>query len=167
MKYRTKYNVEQNKAILQVYLYLMDNHQISSSEFLEITSLSRVSFYKIMNFITSMIDDLNLKATISKDNIKKYDSSLIEHEANIYYFRQAGMNYYFNLEECEDEKRILYSLVIVYLMLKNRQYVSLGTLSKILPDFDKKKMSKLIATLREVIAEDVYKNEIQSYVIEE
>lgn len=167
MKYQTRYNTELTKGLLQVLLYLIDNHQITYEEFTELSSLSKPYFFKIMEMLEEMLEDLDLKATLSKDVIIIKDDNLIEHEAYIYYFRQIGKSYYFNLEQVDEEKRISYSLVITYLMLKNRQYVTLGTLSKILPDFDKKKMFNLINSLKEIIGEELYKNEIQSYVIEE
>lgn len=167
MKYQTRYNTELTKGLLQVLLYLIDNHQITYEEFTELSSLSKPYFFKIMEMLEEMLEDLDLKATLSKDVIIIKDDNLIEHEAYIYYFRQIGKCYYFNLEQVDEEKRISYSLVITYLMLKNRQYVTLGTLSNILPDFDKKKMFNLIYSLKEIIGEELYKNEIQSYVIEE
>ena len=167
MKYQTRYNTETNKALLQVYLYLIDNHQISYEEFMQISSLPRTKYYVIMDYFKEMVDDLNLKATISKDKVLKLDSCLNYNEFTYYYFRQAGVNYYFNLDDCTDEKKIRYSLVIVYLMLKNRQYVSASILEKQLPDFNRKKMLGIIECLREVVAENIYENEIQSYILDE
>lgn len=65
------------------------------------------------------------------------------------------------------KKRIIYLPVIVYLKLKKDQYVSTSMLSKYFPIFTRDTMSNLIKGLKNVIGEGLYKDEIQSYIIEE
>ena len=70
-------------------------------------------------------------------------------------------------DKLEDEKKVRYSAVIVYLMLKKKQYVKCSNLSNYFPKFDKHTFSVLISKMKDVIGEELYKDEIQSYVIED
>ena len=70
-------------------------------------------------------------------------------------------------EDLDEEKRITYLPVITYLKLKKDQYVSTSMLSEYFPNFTRDTMSNLIKGLKNVIGEELYKDEIQSYIIEE
>jgi len=61
----------------------------------------------------------------------------------------------------------MYSMTIVYLMLKNQQYITTKELSNVLPNFNRNVMMNLMNKLRDIVSEDIIKNEISSYVLEE
>ena len=58
-------------------------------------------------------------------------------------------------------------MTIVYLMLKNQQYITTKELSNVLPNFNRNVMMNLMNKLRDIVSEDIIKNEISSYVLEE
>jgi len=60
-----------------------------------------------------------------------------------------------------------YLPVVTYLKLKKRQYVSYDRFTKYVTIITPKVFMNLIAGLKNVIGEELYKNELQSYVIEE
>ena len=70
-------------------------------------------------------------------------------------------------EDLDEEKRIIYLPIVTYLKLKNRQYVLCDRLTKYISTITPKVFMNLIAGLKNVIGEELYKNEIQTYVIEE
>ena len=73
--------------------------------------------------------------------------------------------YKYNTDDLSEDELIRYSLVIVYLMLKNGQYVTSITLSRLFPNFDRKKMMTLKDTLITLIADDIDKNKYQSLIL--
>ena len=58
-------------------------------------------------------------------------------------------------------------MTIVYLMLKNGQYVTTKELSPILPNYNRSIMMVLMDKLRGIVSNEIELNEINSYVIGE
>ncbi|MCR4898285.1 MAG: hypothetical protein K5892_03570, partial [Acholeplasmatales bacterium] len=80
-----------------------------------------------------------------------------------YYLQEIGYNYKFDYIDLNDEQRIRYSMPIVYLMLKNQQYITTKELSNIFPNFNRNVMMNLMNKLRDIVSEDIILNEINSY----
>ena len=49
-------------------------------------------------------------------------------------------------------------------MLKNQQYITTKELSIIFPNFNRNIMMNLMSKLKDIVSEDIIKNEINSYV---
>ena len=77
------------------------------------------------------------------------------------------IDYSFSIKNLSEEQLIKYSDVIVYLMLKNKQYVAYDSLSKKFPNFTRPVFSTMIQDFKEIFGEDIYKDEYQSYIIDE
>lgn len=82
-----------------------------------------------------------------------------------YYLQIIGYDYKFEYMDLSDEKRIRYSMPIVYLMLKNHHYITTKELSNIFPNFNRNVMMNLMNKLRDIVSEDITLNEINSYVL--
>jgi len=76
-------------------------------------------------------------------------------------------NYSYRIRyDLEDEKLIDYSMTITYLKLKNGEKVNFKELSNIFPFFNHNKYWTLISWLRDLIDEDLYR-ENKTYKIRE
>lgn len=162
---QAKYNTKSCFALLQLYLALMDGEEIDFEYFSELTGLSKSEFNKKMNDINQMTSDLHLSCLLHRVEI---DVSTNETEYKKYkYYFSSRSDYSFDITGLDDELLIRYSAVIVYLKLKKRQYVTSSNLSKLFPNFTRNVFMDLINKLQDVIGEDLYKDEFQSYVIED
>ena len=72
----------------------------------------------------------------------------------------------FEYEHLNEEQLIKYSLTIVYLFLRNSQYVTTNLLQSIFPNFTRKTSSSLFQKLRVIISGELEKNRLLSYVID-
>lgn len=162
MRYPTSYSTKQQLALLQVYLAMMDGEIIDFEYFNELTGYGE-SYYKLtMSAIKSMIYDLHLKCDFQKIT-QTVETNKTTYKVNSYVLL-SKFDYSFKLnKEIPDEKKMLYSSVIVYLELKKEFYVSYDILSNYLPNFSQKTFIRVIKGIKEVIADEVLKNEIQSY----
>ena len=163
MTSQTFYNTQASKLLLQVLIYIIDNKQITIDEFVDITGADNHLFYIIMPEFRKMLSRLNMNISMLKSDIDKDE---IQIKKSIYFFNIGFDPYYYD-DMCQftEEEQINYSLVIIYLMLKNNQYVSTATLKRLFPRFTKQLMQKLKGTLLEVIGEDIEKNKYQSYIL--
>ena len=75
-------------------------------------------------------------------------------------------DYSFDYDDLDEYKLIKYSMTIVYLMLKNHKHITSSYLSEIFPRFTRKTMQTLISNLKEIISDDIVKNELASYAFE-
>lgn len=157
------YNTNTSFALLQVLLYLKDEKEITYQAFEELTTLSKTSYYRVMEMFEEMIEDIHFQATLSKIKLENR-LDYTHYQEVIYRFHDLGSNEY-DIEGLSDEKKIQYSPVIVYLMLKNRKRVTQDKLKTIFPNFDKDKMAKLIKKLQDVIAEEIDFNPLKSYML--
>ncbi len=162
MRYPTSYSTKQQLALLQIYLAMMDGEIIDFEYFNELTGYGE-SYYKLtMSAIKSMIYDLHLKCDFQKIT-QIVETNKTTYKVNSYVLL-SKFDYSFKLnKEIPDEKKMLYSSVIVYLELKKEFYVSYDILSNYLPNFSQKTFIHVIEGIKEVIADEVLKNEIQSY----
>ena len=157
------YNTQVSKLLLQVLIYIIDNKQITADDFVDITGTDNLLFYKLMPEFRKMLSRLNMNISMLKSDIDKEE---IQIKKSIYFFNIGFDPYYYDdMTEFSEEEQINYSLVIMYLMLKNNQYVSTTTLKRLFPRFTKQLMQKLKESLLDVIAEDIDKNEYNSLIL--
>lgn len=166
MKSQIKYNRPLSFALLQVYLALMAGDEIDSEYFTELTGFEKYSYKRVIKLFEAMCNDLHLKTSLVR---LETDHSTNKTEYVTYRFTLSSViDYSFRLpEDLDEEKRIIYLPVITYLKLRKRQYISTAILSAYFPNFTRDIMSKLIKGLKNVIGEELYKDELQSFVIEE
>ena len=164
MTYQNEYNTKLSQSLLQIFMFAVDNPQITFEDYHEITGLDRVSFSRTMTQFKQMLESLNMKMNISSGTIP---GELNQFEPKLYVINHLDEPYDLEYENVDSNELITYSLVIVYCFLKLKKYVTLKSLTRIFPDFTKQKFSKLLSKLKEVISEDVYKNELKSYILED
>lgn len=164
MKFQTRYNSQKSCVLLELYLYLLYEKEIDIRLFREISELSDQYFYEIMDDFNNMIEDLNLEATMTKSLVEAPKDERIYYVFTKYNFYPTG-SYEFDITNLDDEKKILYAPVIIYLMLKNRRRVTSEVLELTFPNFNRNKMSLLITSLKDIISEEIDKNELQSYIL--
>ena len=166
MTSQIKYNTPTIIALLQTYIALMEGDEFTYEYFNEVTGLGNNLYVETMKNIDNMIYDLKLKP-----KLKRIETDVSTNKtAYITYSYKFILkeNYRFTLNyELDDNTKILYSAVIVYLMLKGHQHVGVTSLSKYFPKFTKDVFSDLLSKMRNVIGEELFKDELQSYVIEE
>ena len=75
------------------------------------------------------------------------------------------MDNHFEYEHLNEVQLIKYSMTIVYLMLRNKQYVTTNYLITIFSNFNKKTMFNMVSKLKEIIPGEINKNKYLSYVI--
>ena len=130
--------------------------------FNELTGYSKDYYKVVMSTLKQMIYDLHLKCDlqrISQEVITK------ETKYKTYSYKLLSrFDYSFTLnKEIPDNKKIMYSSVIVYLHLKKGYYVSSDILSNYLPNLDNRIFINILEGLKSVIADEIIKNQIQSY----
>lgn len=59
----------------------------------------------------------------------------------------------------------MYLPTIIFLKLKNKQFVTLNELKKYFPEYEKRQFMITLTKLREILG-DIYKDEFKSYVLE-
>lgn len=166
MTSQIKYNTKTTIAYLQLYIALMEGDEIAYDVFYGITGLSTTIFEDVIKGIKEMVNDLRLACTF-----KRVKTRVITNKTAYYIYKYKFkdiLDYSFTLDDnLDDTKKKTYSAVILYLMLKNKQFVKCSNLSNYFPNFDKHTFNDLITKIKDVIGEELYKDELQSYVIEE
>ena len=166
MKSQIRYNRPISFAVLQVFLELMSGDDITFNDFEELTSFKNTTYREVMKIIDEMFEDLHivpklmvLKTTVSTNKTEyfTYRYSLSSHDDYRYDFPN----------DIEEEKLITYLPVLAYLRLRSKNYVSWDILSKYYPNFTRHTLSDFLVGFKNVIGEELYKNDIQSYIIKD
>ena len=163
MTYQVKYNTNDCKHLLELLIFIIDNKQITVDDFIEVTGLSDKIYGTTMRDFNQMLPKLDLNISSLKSTVLKPEEP--QNKVIYYYNVDITDPYKYNIDNLTQEELIKYSLVIVYLMLKNEQYVTPITLSRIFPNFNNKTMFYLKENLLDVIADDIDKNKYQSYIL--
>ena len=158
-----KYNTTLQMFLTQMLIYLIDNHHVTREEFNELFEVPSSKFSQYMKEFEQMLEDLKMDIIISKFKRKEDVDSLGNFKTNYYYVTYIEP-YKFDYMDLSEDQYVKYSMTIVYLMLKNHQYVTTSILEDIFPNFNKKTMANLKDKLSLVIADDIGKNEINSYI---
>ena len=159
-----KYNTTLQMFLTQMLIYLIDNHHVTREEFNELFEVPSSKFSQYMKEFEQMLEDLKMDIIISKFKRKEDVDSLGNFKTNYYYVTYIEP-YKFDYMDLSEDQYVKYSMTIVYLMLKNHQYVTTSLLEDIFPNFNKKTMANLKDKLSLVIADDIGKNEINSYIL--
>ena len=171
MKSQVRYNTQTQLYLTQMPIYLVDNHRMTYEEFNELTDISQSQFSKILVAFKEMLNDLKINAAITSEEID-VESNVIQFnetsfKTKVYYFQMPGEDYTFDYLGLSEEKLVTYSMKIVYLMLKNGQYVTTKELSSILPNYNRSIMMVLMEKLRGIVSNEIELNETNSYIVGE
>lgn len=164
-KYQTNYNSPTSFALLQVFLYLMDGEELTYEIFEELTGLKIRTYYLILNHVDKAINDFKMNVYLQRREISM-ENNKTAYKAYYYKLLFDDDFEYTPIENMTDEERKLYLPLFTYLKLRNKVKVSQQTLSVYFPDITSKTFLSLISKLRETIGEELYKDHIQSYIIE-
>ena len=161
-----KYNTQIVLSYLQVYISLKEGETLTLDSYKELTGLSEYTYYSFINNFKDMLNDLRISGILNKFET---DNSNDKTEYKSHYYTLSGaIDYSFELpEDLSDDKRITYSAVIVYLLLKNYQFVKFDYLDMYLPDFNRKKLFTLLEKMRGIIGEELYITVVNSYKMTE
>lgn len=166
--YDKYYNTRTIRATFLMLITMLDSTEMDYDLFYDYTGLSLGSYLRVRKTIVEMIKDLNLKCSYE---IIKYPR---ENRYTRYFIYKYAINksgqfdYSYNINpDLTYEKRIDYSLTIVYLMLKNNEEVTYNKLTTIFPLFTKKRFEKLISYLRLLIIDEELYYEKKIYILRE
>lgn len=162
MTSQIKYNTKIVMSFLQVYIAMMEGEKLTLDYYKELTGLSEFTYYSFLNNFKEMIDDLRLSCILNKFEVDNANDKT-EYKTK-YYTLSARVDYSFELpEDLSDEKKITYSAVIVYLLLKNYQFVKFDYLDMYFPNFNRKRLFTLLEKMRDIIGEELYLTAVNSY----
>lgn len=161
MRYNTKIQI----FLTQFLIYLIEEKQVTYDSFTELMDISKSQFSEFIKDFFKMVDDLKLRYKIIKDQEVNIDNTGYR-ATNIYHLNDLDMDNHFEYEHLNETQLIKYSMTIVYLMLRNKQYVTTNYLATIFPNFNKKTMFNMVSKLKEIIPGEINKNQLLSYIIE-
>lgn len=160
------FNSEFNRKLLQLYILLMDEKEITYESFNEYEKLDRSMFSRLMHEYQMMIIKLKLKCTLIKEKIGNEDNETL-FPKNIYYQTFITEDYSFSIDELTDDEKARYIFVIFYLMLRNDRYISPKKFQQYLNiKMSETSYKRFIDSFKELIGIDIYKNKYSSYVLE-
>lgn len=164
MKYQGTYNSPTSFALLQSYLEMMDGNAIDYDYFLELTGFTKRVYIDITTLFKNLVDDLHLTCHIQRLEEDIITSKTKYH--NYRYILTSRIDYSFILDDdLPFEKKKMYLPTIIFLKLKNKQFVTLNELKKYFPEYEKRQFMITLTKLREILG-DIYKDEYKSYVLE-
>lgn len=161
MRYNTKLQI----FLTQFLIYILEEKEVTYESFKELMDISKSEFSEFIREFFAMVDDLKLRYRIVKEQILNPDNLGLK-PTNIYHLNDLDMDNYFEYEHLNEIQLIKYSMTIVYLMLRNKQYVTTNYLITIFPNFNKKTMFTMVSKLKEIIPGEMDKNKYLSYVID-
>lgn len=167
MKSQIRYNTKLQVYLTQMLIYLIDNHKMTYEDFNELIEISPSEFSNTIKTFKEMLIDLKMHMSLYTETTNPNYLNDMKFNIKAYYLQVIGYNYKFEYMDLSDKKRIRYSMPIVYLMLKNHHYITTKELSNIFPNFNRNVMMNLMSKLKDIVSEDIIKNEINSYVLEE
>lgn len=166
MKSQMRYNTKKQIFLTQFLIYLIDEGQATYESFSELMpNILNSEFTMFIVDFKKMLSDLRLNYSLVKEERINPDN-IAQFGVITYYLNSLGIDNHFEYEHLDEESLIKYSMTIVYLMLRNKQYITTTYLSSIFPYFNKKIMFNLLTKLKEIIPGEINKNQYFSYIID-
>ena len=164
--YLIDFNSEFNKKLLQLFILLNDEKEITYESFNDYVRTERPFFSKLIKEYHNMLIKLKLKYTLIKEKIQDKDNESY-YSYNAYYQTQVIEDYSFSINELTDEEKIRYIYVIFYLMLRNEICVTPKKFKQFLNiDINRTSFKRFIDNFKDLVGFDIYKNELQSYILD-
>ena len=164
MKSQVTYNSPTSFALLQIYLELMDGNAITYDFFEELTGFSKRVYIEVISLLKELVDDLHLTC-----HVQRLEEEIITNKTRYNQYRYiltSKIDYSFILDEdLPLEKKKLYLPTILFLKLKNKQFVTLPELKTFFPEYEKRHFQMTLTRLEDILGE-IYKDEYKSYVVE-
>ncbi|MBQ6783959.1 MAG: hypothetical protein IJP63_08160 [Acholeplasmatales bacterium] len=168
MTSQIKYNTETSYSLLKVFIGLMEGDELTYDYYHEVTGLSKTLYKEFLHNFKEMLLDLKLGRSLQMRKTKAENEKTVYYDCYYSLSPRKVDDYRFELPyDVDDNKKILYLPIITYLLLKNKHYVAYDTLANFFPRFTNKTFHYLIEGLKNIIGEELYKDEFQCYVAEE
>ena len=159
-------NSDYNQKLLQLFILLTDEKEITYESFNDYVSINPSSFSRLIKEYQQMIIKLNLKYTLTivqvpnqKDEIymptkKYYQTAIVEDNS-------------FKTDDLSEEEINRYIYVIIYLMLKSGHYISYIKIKNRLGiNITDTTFKTIIDNIKQIVGFDIFKNEFQSFVMD-
>ena len=157
-------NSQINKGLLQLYMLLMDEKEITYEAFNDYVETKHSQFSKLINEYKKMIVKLELNCTLITEELPREEDNYFC--GYIYYQTQLYEDYSFKTDNLNEDDKKRYIYVLIYLMLKNGQLVSNTKIKERLNiDLSRRTVDRIINELKEIAGFDIIKDELQSYSI--
>lgn len=157
VRYDKYYNTRTIRSIFLMFITMLDSNEIDFDLFRDYTGSYKRSYSKVRKAIIEMISDLNLRCSyeiVKYPQINRY-TRYFTYSYTIK--KDNQFDYSYNISPyLTYEKKINYSMTIVYLMLKNNEVVTYKKLAAIFPLFTRKRFRTLMDYLSILIDEDLY-----------
>lgn len=164
MKSQATYNSPKSFALLQIYLEMMEGNAITYDFFEELTGFSKRLYVDVISLLKELVDDLHLTCHVQRleEDINTSKTKYKQYR----YILTSRIDYSFILDdELSLDKKKLYLPTILFLKLKNKQFVTLNELKTYFQEYDKRQFQITLTKLKDIIG-DIYKDEYKSYVME-
>ncbi len=166
MRSQAWYNTNTQVFLTQFLMYLYDNKETTYESFTDAMDISPQTFSKYVKIFKEMVKDLHMNASLVLDKYLDKTTDTNQFKTKVYILQTYSEDkYYFEYKDLSEEKLITYSMTIVYLMLKQHQFIKFEKLSKILPNFRREVLINMINKLQDLSLEEITKNELNSYVM--
>ena len=166
MRSQAWYNTQTQVFLTQFLIYLIDNKRASYKSFTELSDVNPKTFSKYLKYFKEMLIDLKMNITLIEEEIQETEIDTSTLKTKYYQIQYIDDNLYqFEYKHLDEEKRIRYSMTILYLLLKNHNYIKLSSVDNIFPRMKSDIFKKMISMLQGIVADEITKNEINSYIL--
>lgn len=166
MRSQAWYNTNTQVFLTQLLMYLYDNKETTYESYTDAMDISPQTFSKYIKIFKNMVKDLHMNASLVIDKYLDKTTDTNQFKTKVYILQTYSEDkYYFDYNNLSEEKLITYSMTIVYLMLKQHQFVKFEKLVKIFPNFRREILINLIDKLQDLSLDEITKNELKSYVM--
>ncbi len=158
-----KYTYKQN--LLTMFIYILENKEINYMTYKEAYGIQRTNeadkkylytdlqiFMYLLQNINNILKELNFNCEIYTESNGKY---------TYFYYHFTNKRILFNVNDLTIEQYKKYDLIVFYLLLFKKQYVTFNILNKITKGvIHYKKLARLKNQLQDVILEEICKNSV-------
>lgn len=157
-----RYNSKKMKALLTILIAMKDSEEIDFDVFNDYTGLGKKTYSEVLKMIEEMLIDLNMKFQFKRVKIQLENNKTRYYIYKYKFHVPNPIDYSYNIpDKLGKIKLINYSLVLVYLMLRNNEIVRLNRLETIFPNFKAHKLMDMMHSLKDIVDGDLYREGYQ------
>ena len=154
-----------NKKLLQLFILLVDEKEITYESFNEYIETKPSQFSKLIKEYKNMLIKLELNYTFDSVDIQNEENETLI-PTKIYYQKQLYEDYSFKIDNLTDDEKKRYIYVLLYLMLRNSNMVSNTKIRDRLGlDLSRRTIDRIMNELKTIIGFNIIKDELQCYSI--